>query len=148
MKVKDLRERLIGAAEGNSDALALLEMLDQIGEVSVEEFGRAIKPALDKLIKKVASEKKKREAFNNDAIDRFLSELATTKEDNASFEAVVKRIEKDKALKIADAKELARKFLGELPKTKTKGDLLKAILQRQIEERRLKDRREHISDLF
>ncbi len=148
MKVKELREKLAAATEGRADTVALLEMLEPIDEVSIDEFRLTIKPALDKLAKKVTAEKKKREAFNRDAIDGYLSELSTTKEDNASFEAVVKRIEKDKALKIGDTKELARKFLGELPKTKTKGDLLKAILQRQIEERRLKDRREHISDLF
>lgn len=148
MKVKALREQLLKFHTVEADVKVLACLLEPVDELPVDELTKAIRPVIDKLAKKAASEKKKRETFNTAAIDRYLSELSTSKDDNAAFEAIVKRIEKDRSLKIGDAKEIARGYLGELPKVKSKGEILKAILQRQIADRRLLARRDQVSDLF
>jgi hypothetical protein len=127
VKVKELRDALGSYHAKQADIQAFDELLEPLNELEVDELCAAIRVSVAKLSKAATAKKKKLQALNTEAVDRYAAELATTTDDNTAFEAVVKRIEKDRAIKVAEAKEIARRFTGEVLKSKSKGETLKAV---------------------
>lgn len=152
MSVKRFRETLLRIEDDQSAALQrLAALLQPIEELDLDDFAKAIEPAIKK---RAATEARKREQREQSAAEKealiasYLEELGATKSDNVAFENVVKRIETDRKLKAAEIEQIAQRFMATSATYRTKKAATKAILARQIADKRAGQRSSQVSGIF
>lgn len=149
MKVAEFSQKLRALACDDLELDALLKVLEPLGELTIDELCEKIASGKVKKKKSIASKIPKAPGPTNElGVARYVEELQSTKEDNASFEAVIRRLEKDRTIKAPEAQLIAEQFTSLAKKYPSKPKAIKAILDRQIEDKRAASRGPQISGLF
>lgn len=147
MKIKELRKLLQAADVASEDLDALVAMLAEIDDAEVSDLVPSIRSGVKKLSATLEKKRRAREEVATD-IEKFVSELQATKQDNKAFEAVILRIKKARSIKAPEITEIANRFLGSDREFKSKADAARVLLKRQIDDKRALDRQAKISEIF
>lgn len=147
MKIKELRKLLQAADAASEDLDALVAMLAEIDDAEVSDLVPSIRSGVKKLSATLEKKRRAREEVATD-IEKFVSELQATKQDNKAFEAVILRIKKARSIKAPEITEIANRFLGSDREFKSKADAARVLLKRQIDDKRALDRQAKISEIF
>lgn len=150
MKVAELRQKLRALAGDEAELDALLKALEPLDDLTIADLCEKIASGKVKKKKNSTTKAAKVSAApaNEVGVARYVEELQSTKDDNASFEAVIHRLEKDRTIKVPEAQLIAERFTGQAKKYPSKPKAIKAILDRQIDDKRSASRGPQISGLF